>query len=202
MVTISELFNEAAAVMESYSGLSWTTNQIDHLGIIRFDQIAKLSQDLDLIENKKDMYQFSDQLTEVVKMVFFSDSCSYLVSKGIIQQKWCGDSMEGFIQKNPFRIGLDLYFRRMNYNLVTNLTETYASNGIYSEPFKEIFKYFSIKIRTEIELKMATIRSTLLTIAVMVTTLSFVLIFMLFISMAYFKTKMGQIGRCLANLIG
>ena len=55
--------------------------------------------------------------------------------------------MPGFTLKNPFRIGLDLYFRRVNYNLMVNLTDTFASNGIYSEPFKDLFKYFSVNIR-------------------------------------------------------
>lgn len=55
--------------------------------------------------------------------------------------------MKGFSLKNPFRIGLDLYFRRINYNLIVNVTDTFGSNGIYSEPFKKLFKHFSINIR-------------------------------------------------------
>lgn len=100
-----------------------------------------------MIENHKSKYQFSDKLSYDIKAAFFNNSCGYLVSKGIIKDNWCGDSMKGFTLKNPFRIGLDLYFRRVNYNLVVNLTDAFGSNGIYSEPFKDLFKYFSVNIR-------------------------------------------------------
>lgn len=76
-------------------------------------------------------------------MVFFEDSCAYLVGKNIIDQKWCGDFMKSFLIANPLKLGLSLYFRRMYYNLISDLGQTYGSNGIYSEPFKQIFQYFS-----------------------------------------------------------
>lgn len=110
--------------------------------------------------------------------------------------------MKGFSLKNPFRIGLDLYFRRINYNLIVNVTDTFGSNGIYSEPFKKLFKHFSINIRQQISGKLKQFRSSLLVIAIMVTLMSFFLIVIFFVSLAYFKTKMRRVGKGLVDLVG
>lgn len=55
--------------------------------------------------------------------------------------------MIGFAIEDPFHLSLDLYFRKVQYNIVTNLTDTFASTGIYSEPFKKIFLHISTEIR-------------------------------------------------------
>lgn len=49
---------------------------------------------------------------------------------------------------------------------------------------------------------MTNIRSTLLSIGILVTALSFMLISLLLISMAYFRTKLSQITKSLVNIVG
>lgn len=100
-----------------------------------------MSHKLSIIENSKDNFQFSQGVIKDVTTIFFNDSCDYLVGKQVINTEWCGKSMSGFSLPDPFSLGLDLYFRRMNYNLIANITDTFASTGIYSDPFKELFKY-------------------------------------------------------------
>lgn len=56
VVYITNLFAEADAVVEVYSGLSWTTNQMEHLGITPYEDIEALNKNLDLIEDKKNHY--------------------------------------------------------------------------------------------------------------------------------------------------
>jgi hypothetical protein len=56
-------------------------------------------------------------------------------------------SLDGFRITDPFVINLDLYFRWVQYNLVANITDTFASTGLYSNAFKTTFKYFSQQIQ-------------------------------------------------------
>lgn len=44
-----KLSKEGEAILQTYSGLCWVTNKIDHMGTIDYDLINDLSSQLDLI---------------------------------------------------------------------------------------------------------------------------------------------------------
>lgn len=92
---VRKLSKEGEAILQTYSELSWVTNKMEHMQIIDYDLINNLSSQLDLIENDKNNYEFSDKLSEAIKMVYFNSSCSYLVNLNVLDNKWCGNFIVG-----------------------------------------------------------------------------------------------------------
>ena len=136
-----------------------------------------------------------------IQLVFFSDSCSYLVNISVIDKAWCGNSFQGFSIKNPFRLSLDLYFRRMIYYSYTNLTDAVPSTGIYSDPFKQLFKYFTERITAETNDKFTSVRTSVLAIAILLNILSCLLIIIFIVNVGYFKRKTSALSKGLICLI-
>lgn len=121
--------------------------------------------------------------------IFFEDSCASLVQRKIIEPQWCNNSMRGFSLTNPFGMGLDFYFRRMHYSLVTNVTDTFAATGLFSDPFKGVFKYLAGKIKEEVGSNLVTSRSNILVFSVMVVISSVLLIVAVITTIVYYKAK-------------
>ena len=47
-----------------------------------------------------------------------------------------------------------MFYRRTEYNFISNLSDTFSSTGVYSDPFKALFLHFSDQVKHEIDLKM------------------------------------------------
>ena len=72
------------------------------------------------------------------------------MSKNIISNEICEQPIGSeFTLNRPYEIGLDYYLRRMNYNVVQNLTQTFAVSGVYSESFVKLFRYISNRVTEE-----------------------------------------------------
>ena len=103
------------------------------MGVEYRDFIRKIGKKNALIEYNKDNFVFSDNLNEEIIEIFFKDSCHLLTSKNILNASTCSNPIgKEFTITRPFELGVDYYLRRLNYNLIQNITQTFASTGIYS----------------------------------------------------------------------
>lgn len=73
------------------------------------------------------------------------------MNRSVIEARWCGDSMPGYTIEDPFKMNLDLYFRRMRYHLIANITDTFAHTGVFSDPFRDLFLYLGELIQDDMK---------------------------------------------------
>lgn len=135
-------------------------------------------------------------------MVYFNSSCSYLVNLNVLDSQWCGNFIVGSTIEDPLEMSLDIYFRRMLYNLVANLEDAMPPTGIYSQPFKQIFKYFTASIESETAQIITNIRGSLLSVAITVVCISFLLIVVIVVATVYFEYKMKDVSKGLMTVLG
>lgn len=86
--------------------------------------------------------------------------------------------------------------------MVSNLTDSFASSGVYSDPFKQLFQYLAHEISDYTYEKIVEIRAQLLILAIMVSAMSFFLIVILVITIVYFRRKVTTINNGLVSFSG
>lgn len=95
-----------------------------------------------------------------------------------------------------------MYFRRLQYNLIVNITDTFASTGLFSEPFKHVFVHISEKIKQEIYVSLDNSIASIFNLSIGIIFIScFMFLFIIFY-MIYHRNIIKTMNEGLVTLTG
>jgi len=94
----------------------------------------------------------------------------------------------------------DMYFRRLQYNLIVNLTDTFACTGLFSEPFKQIFMHISEKLKTDIQMKLQSSMTSIFHISIGTIIVSCFMFLLIIIYLIYHRNLISTMNQSLATL--